>query len=860
MRLVKFTALLCIVLFLFMGCDLIGNSGGSKDPGNKNPSTNDGEELPEGVNPKPYGSRYENLDFIFSTESVGKVTITMKRSEWKQMLKNYDYFYKNENCVKFTRFEYEKDGVRWDLTKGGGIRLRGNTSRFRPQGKDSPNDQTGHHQMNEDWSKEYYNYAKNCSDNDYRQSHFKIDFEEFLEGDDEQKMADCMKGLALKRMDGSCTKEIFCYDLFHRYGIWTAPRASHTRVFFNFIEDDGRITTVNYGVYEMFEEVNKQSLKARDKDENSAKNAWKNSKGNLWKCAGGDLANPYATMYPEQVEITEFDSKGNPKKWVWDSPTYDLKTNKDNVDAAAAEMRQFITELNGLPDVTRSSDTESIDKIKAFYEKWMDVEFFLKTYAINILVGMDDDYWSNANNYYLYFGDAKDGSRKVYFIPFDYDNTIGASIKGNHDLGEKEGIEQNPFEWGRGANRPLMDKLLQVPEYRQLFRDKLIEVSSAENEWNYEKCSARWRRYWDMVGPYLYSPDLSDHVCTKGYWDNVYKPSGYSLVNKGNNIYDYTRKCFLGYLQTITVDLNGGTLNGQTGVLELSDFYSSNVPEKYNHMFLGWTLTKDGNDYVENFKDGITYYARWQDTSSFRDLEIFEIENTGVEGICIGIYGMPDDAAIRTIYVVNNLEDRWYESNNYIVSEMDNYRQSSVNKNVWVYPYTQKDKQYRVKLLWKNSSWNWIDSPDEIIITAKSGVGENTVDFGAGFNPREDSPYAVNKGILTWTHNPKINVCGSEISSANNPGALKVTLRGGGDGIWAWYGDTNMEYPMKDHNVVTFWDKYFKANSWNSNSVASLTGNPYLYLCVTYEITDETYGNYRLVVIDDYRDLRYFSF
>ena len=393
MKKFKTIFIVAATLFLIIGCKF----GEELDnPPSDNPSS-------ESVNPEPYNSRSANLDFIFNTKSVGKITITMKRSEWNQMLKNYDYFYKNENCVEFTNFEYEKNGVKWNLSKGGGIRLRGNTSRFRPQGKDSPYDKTGHHQMNEDWSKEYYDYAKSCNDNDYRQSHFKIDFEEFLKDGDEQKLAGCIKGIALKRMDSSCTKEIFCYDLFHRYGIWTAPRASHTRVFFKFIEPDGNITTVDYGVYEMFEEVNKQSLKARDKDENNAPNAWKNSKGNLWKCAGGDLANPNASMYCEDVRITKFDSNGNPIDFIWDSPTYDLKTNKDNVEGAASEFRQFISELNALPNVSNSNDKASINEIKAFYEKWMDVEFFLKTYAINILVGMDDDYWANANYYYLYF-------------------------------------------------------------------------------------------------------------------------------------------------------------------------------------------------------------------------------------------------------------------------------------------------------------------------------------------------------------------------------------------------------------------------------------------------------------------------
>ena len=36
---------------------------------------------------------------------------------------------------------------------------------------------------------------------------------------------------------------------------------------------------------------------------------------------------------------------------------------------------------------------------------------------------MWDDYWFNKNNFYFYF----DSNGKFYFIPYDYDNTLGTS-------------------------------------------------------------------------------------------------------------------------------------------------------------------------------------------------------------------------------------------------------------------------------------------------------------------------------------------------------------------------------------------------------------------------------------------------
>ncbi len=501
---------------------------------------------PEIVENPTIGSRSESLDFIFNNQTLGETTIVIKRSEWNKLCDDYRYLYKNENFVCADSYTYEKGGQKW-VIKNVGFRLRGNTSRYCPQGLDNGREQG---QMNADWNADYYN-TEGVENNRYRQVHFKVDFEEFAADGVDVKMADCMKCVALKRMDASCTREIFCYDLFHRYGIWTAPRASHTKVTIKIIEDIKNpsaaeaTTTVNYGVYEMFEEVNKQSLKARDKDENTSKNAWQNSKGNLWKCSNDLTIGRSREMGVEDIRIihsyegrpTGFQTNGRENGdrvgYVWKQYSLDLKTNKDNFSAASAELRGFIQELNALPNTDDESDIDSIAQIKSFYEKWFDVDFFLKTYAVNILCGMDDDYWGNANNFYLYFDTGKNGSGKVYFIPFDYDNTLGCSIK-------EGGYKHNPLDWGRGANRPLIDKLLMVPEYKTKFVNYLLEVSEEDSEWNFEKCSQRFLNWKDMVGPYLYSSDLTGKLSTLYWGDYDWQPGGNSLISEGNNIYDAT--------------------------------------------------------------------------------------------------------------------------------------------------------------------------------------------------------------------------------------------------------------------------------------------------------------------------------
>lgn len=533
-RITKFAVLfISLVYFIFSACFITGCTSTDDDiPDFYAPAQVNFE------NPQPFESRCENLDFIFNNQTLGTTTITIKRSEWNKLCDNYRYFYKNENYVHAEVYNYQKDGQSWTIGNIG-FRLRGNSSRFCPQGIDNGRRQG---QRNAEWSRDYYNYAEH-KNNDYRQSHFKIDFEEFLEDSQEMKMAGCMKSVALKRLDQSCGREIFCYDMFHKYGIWTAPRASHTRLIFYFIEDehDNSITKVDYGVYEMFEEVNKQSLKARTNNINGAQNAWKNGNGNLWKFSEANLEKAFLNdssgkgMGIEKLEI-KFDGNGNRIGKTWEAYPMKLKTNKAQFEKARDELKGFIAELNALPTPKNNSDKQAINTIKAFYEKWFDVDFFIKTNAVNILFGMDDDYWGNGNNFGLYFDTAsKNSTGHVYLIPFDYDNTLGCSI-------HQGGFMNNPLEWGLKEDRPLMDKLLMVPEYKNRFKELLLEVSSNDSFWNFQDCKEQFLYWKNMVNPYLSSRDLDSRNSVKVWGDYTWCPGGYSLTNKSNNVFDATRR------------------------------------------------------------------------------------------------------------------------------------------------------------------------------------------------------------------------------------------------------------------------------------------------------------------------------
>lgn len=815
------------------------------------------------INPTISATASISQDFIFNTDSVGFTKITIRRSEWNKMLNYYDYFYKNENSVIAESYEYEKDGTSWKLNTVG-LRLRGNTSRFRPQGKDTVDDETGHRQMNGDWNPEYYSYAANCDDSDYRQSHFKVDFEPFDE--DDRKMSGCMKGVALKRSDGLFSKEIFCYNLFHQYGIWTAPRASQTKVYINFIEDvqsNGsvksdiskcKITKVDFGVYEMFEEVNKQSLKGRmkKKGNNTAANAWLNNDGDLWKCSGGDLtanSNVPSNFGCEDIKINNTNKNKSAWTFVWHNPCYDLKTNKTSVDSASLKFQEFIYQLNNLTNID-SHSPEGIQARKDFYEKWFDVDFFIKTYAVNMLVGMDDDYWGNANNYYLYFDNGTGGSGKCYLIPFDYDNTLGASITDDK-------VYTNPFEWGNGNNRPLLDRLLEVPEYALKMKNALLEVSSQapDSPWNKNNCIALWTKWHNQVSPYISTPDI------KG-WPNVgstsfdysggWKENKHYLTQDFDNIYEQVSLNFRYWLSDtsadVKFDLNGGSLYGEYGIItkEFNGYNSKfdsmiGTPTLSGYEFLGWTKTKDGTDYITSYtgESDFIVYASWANISHFSKLSIYEIKDSSFNGIKIGIANIPNNNYRRSVYV-NGQE-----------VGIDSVENPSKYKKIWAFPFTEPGKTYEIYVRYSDKDYNGLGESDPISITAESGEGE--------FKVLNNPEFYIQNNILKWNREPVIQIGdGNYIRQDNN---------------WSEYYFIEIQSTKKKDDTPTGNHDSWNYQSWNWLGASCNTNfnfkekvkdevlNGIRYdLCfrLRYNYNALSYGDFCLTIVD-YNDMPKFN-
>lgn len=555
--------------------------------GNKSEGQTLSKKLMDVIEPKPFATRTENLDLIFGTDSVAEITLTIKRSEWNTLLDNYDTNPKNEDCIH-ADFEMTKGGYTWQA-EDIGMRIRGNTSRIRPQ-----------------------------QGNNYYQAHFKIDFEEWIEDDtiEEGKLAGCMKGIILKRFkdDPTYVREVFGYNFFRKNGIWTAPRAGYTRLFINIVEDGGETTELDYGVYAMIEEINKQFLKERSEITPKIGTKFNGNKGNLWKCCwqssyGPSMATDFDAYCSFGVEEIFLDEA---KSMRYD---YDLKTNKDDLISARDEFIDFIYQLNEL---------STVEEIKAFYTKKMDVNLFLKTYACNVLLGMDDDYWNNTNNYYFYF----DKKGKCYFIPYDYDNILGTNC--SYDTATK-----NPIEWGRGAVKaPLIEKLLSVPEYKKMYVDYLLELS--EETSFVTGSQVEIQRLQNLIKDYVNSKDLTYSNTYPSISDNTaswctnygkYKLlSGDEQTNyfkaKAKSVADYTEA-------QVTFNLNAPdgktvTLIDENGISHSDEYFiigksESNLYGFYNSIycdgmyFEGWyDSLVDGNPVYIMPSDKSILYAHWR--------------------------------------------------------------------------------------------------------------------------------------------------------------------------------------------------------------------------------------------------------
>ena len=438
----------------------------------------DPSEEPEPT-PTPGEDVADGYSYIFDMEALPEIHLNISEKEWNDLLKLYD---QNSNTDEYIHCDasFIKEGKIHSFTDTG-LRLRGNTSRRRPEGNGGE--------------------MHNTENPDYHHVHFMLNLRKFQK-DDEHELGGVRKIHLKWHKDDPCyAREIFCYDLFRRYGIWTALNTSYCRLWLKV----GDSKEAYYGVYIMLESPDERYLKKRI-------DGFEDDKGFLWKCGWSNSG------FGAGLDSTNDDRFWHDDNAGTENRAYCLKTEIESFDAAKAQIKDFIKKLNG----------KSGDDFKNWISSVTDVELLLKTYAVNVAVGMWDDYWCNQNNYYIYFNSMDKENYKFFFIPYDYDNTLGTSSM--IDAGR-----QNPLNWDNSdSGRQLIEKLLQYSDYKKIYLDALKEICSNDNLMKPAAATARIKGWHAMIGDYV-SNDTGEDMKIKDRpagWSNK---GEYRLLESGSN-------------------------------------------------------------------------------------------------------------------------------------------------------------------------------------------------------------------------------------------------------------------------------------------------------------------------------------
>lgn len=208
--------------------------------------------------------------------------------------------------------------------------------------------------------------------------------------------------------DASMSREKLYFDIYNAFGL-PVRRVSFVKLFVN---------EEYYGLYTNVEEYDEIFLKER----------FGENTGNLFKCLYG------SNLQYNGTSTSAYSS-------------YELQTNEEAHDYS--DLIDFIYILNNTP----------IENLPCELEKVFNVDNFLKIYAIDIATGHWDNYGANQNNFYLYHNQF---TGQFEFLSYDCDNVLGIDWLGI------DWAERDMYDWNFD-NRPLVEKLMQVEEYRNRF-------------------------------------------------------------------------------------------------------------------------------------------------------------------------------------------------------------------------------------------------------------------------------------------------------------------------------------------------------------------------------------------------------
>lgn len=256
---------------------------------------------------------------------------------------------------------------------------------------------------------------------------FKISFNEYVSG---RKYQDVKKiNLNGAHNDPTLIREKLFYDTWKNAGM-VERRTSFVKLYIN---------QAYYGLYTNLEEFDKDWLQR----------VYGEKSGNLYKCTyPADLVY-FGTNQQTYKNIAGGSSSGG--------RAYDLKTNEAADDYS--DLVDLISTLNQPADAA----------FAVAITRKINVDNFLKAFALDVATGNWDDYMYNKNNYFLYHNTA---TGKFEFISYDTDNTFGV------DWVNRDWATRNCMDWiSHSEPRPLAEKILAVPVFKARYQHYLDTIA-----------------------------------------------------------------------------------------------------------------------------------------------------------------------------------------------------------------------------------------------------------------------------------------------------------------------------------------------------------------------------------------------
>jgi spore coat protein H len=427
----------------------------------------------------PISTPVEPFNRLFNDEIKKTLTIQITQTEWDNLnQKMIDY---NQQFGNYRTDAYAKANLLFEDQDGTvfindiGFRSRGNLSRVLLE------NQNGSLNM----------------------SHFKLSFHEDFDLE-EYKVNNNRTVFEVEEIemkfnrngDSTYITEKYALDLFRELDVY----AAHTTLANIYVQIDNEVHY--YGVYTLFEPIDKLFLERRmTKDE---------AKGNLYKSL-------WQQFGPAALQ-TGYDANaiGIKNESINYRPSYDLKTNKKSPNHS--QLVDFINQINQLNGPA----------FKTYIENHFNVDMFLRYLAVGVMLGNPDDYRAMGNNYYLYHNPV---SNQWMMIPYDYDHGLGQGWQGEQVFSNYT-IGANIYRWGNlnkallGVDsypHPLVDKILMIPEFQLLYENYLRQLISEDSLFTfsrfYEIYDTQKRHYNSSVSDAMYKLGFNRRN-TEWYFNN----------------------------------------------------------------------------------------------------------------------------------------------------------------------------------------------------------------------------------------------------------------------------------------------------------------------------------------------------